>query len=72
MNMIAEYAHISNRVILSIEKGRLSGIKDFIASLVDERYLYPGIYLDHLMETERSLRLVGVAAPTPRPPAHRA
>jgi hypothetical protein len=56
INMIAEHAHISDRVILSIEKERLSGIKDFIASLVDERYLYPGIYLEHLMN------VVGVLA----------
>jgi len=56
VKMIAEDSHISDRVFLSIEKERLSGIKDFIASLIDDRYLYPGIYLEHLMN------VVGVIA----------
>ncbi len=56
IKMIAEHSDISDRVILSIEKERLSGIKDFIASLIDDRYLYPGIYLEHLMN------VVGVIA----------
>lgn len=49
VNMIAEQSQISDRVILSIEKERFSGIQDFISSLVNDRYLYPGIYLEHLM-----------------------
>ncbi len=56
VKLIAEHSHISDRVFLSIEKQRLSGIKDFIASLIDDRYLYPGIYLEHLMN------VVGVIA----------
>ena len=46
---IAESAHISGAVIETMEKDRLSGIKDFISSLVNDRYLWPGVYLDHLM-----------------------
>ena len=45
---VAESAHLSDQVIQSIEKERLSGIQDFISALVDDKYLYPGIYLEHL------------------------
>ncbi|UCE08535.1 MAG: cytidylate kinase family protein, partial [bacterium] len=41
---------IRSSVIDSIEKERLSGIEDFIASLIKEQYLYPGIYLQHLLK----------------------
>jgi len=47
---IAESAKISAKVIETMEKERLSGIEDFISSLVDDRYLWPGVYLDHLMK----------------------
>ncbi len=47
---LAESAHISDAVIETMEKERLSGIKDFISSLVNDRYLWPGVYLDHLMK----------------------
>lgn len=47
---IAQSAQISEQVIQSMEKSRFSGIQDFIASLVDDRYLWPGVYLEHLME----------------------
>ena len=46
---IARSAEIRSTVIDSIEKERLSGIEDFIASLVRDNYLYPGIYLEHLL-----------------------
>lgn len=46
---IADSADISTSVIESIEKERLSGIEDFIASIVNKRYLWPGVYLEHLM-----------------------
>ncbi|MEJ2642143.1 MAG: cytidylate kinase-like family protein [Desulfosarcinaceae bacterium] len=45
---VAESVHLSDQVIQSIEKERLSGIQDFISVLVDDKYLYPGIYLNHL------------------------
>jgi cytidylate kinase len=47
---IAESAHVSDQVVASIEKERLSGIQDFIASLVNDRYLWPGVYMEHLMK----------------------
>jgi cytidylate kinase len=47
---IAESAEIRSTVIDSIEKERLSGIEDFIASLIKDNYLYPGIYLQHLLK----------------------
>jgi len=51
---IASSADVSASVIESIEKERLSGVEDFIASIVNKRYLWPGVYLEHLM------RVVGV------------
>lgn len=77
VKIIAEHAHISDRVIRSIENVRLSGIQDFIASLVDDRYLYPGIYLEHLMNVVGALAkhghavIVGRGANFIIPPAER-
>jgi cytidylate kinase len=45
---IAESVHANPEVIKGIEKERLTGIADFIASLVREKYLWPGIYFEHL------------------------
>ena len=47
---IAESAKISASVIETLEKERLSGVEDFISSLVNKQYLYPGLYLEHLMK----------------------
>jgi cytidylate kinase len=47
---IAERADIGSSVIESIEKERLSGIEDFIATLVSRRYLWPEVYLQQLMK----------------------
>ena len=47
---IAESAKISASVIDTLEKERLSGVEDFISSLVNKHYLYPGLYLEHLMK----------------------
>jgi cytidylate kinase len=47
---IAESAKISASVIETLEKKRLSGVEDFISSLVNKHYLYPGLYLEHLMK----------------------
>ncbi|MDJ0782982.1 MAG: cytidylate kinase-like family protein [Desulfosarcinaceae bacterium] len=47
---VAESAHLSDKVIQTIEKERLSGIQDFISVLLDDKYLYPGIYLQHLIK----------------------
>jgi len=47
---IAESAKISTSVIETLEKKRLSGVEDFISSLVNKHYLYPGLYLEYLMK----------------------
>jgi cytidylate kinase len=58
---ISESAHISDAVIETMEKDRLSGIKDFISSLVNDRYLWPGVYLDHLMKVVAAIASHGNA-----------
>ena len=45
---IAESVHINPDVIESIEKERLSGVEDLIASCLRDTYLWPGMYLEHL------------------------
>ena len=50
IHKISESADISTTVIESLEKERLSGLQDFIASLVEEQYIHPSIYLDHLLK----------------------
>jgi cytidylate kinase len=47
---IADRADIGASVIESLEKERLSGIEDFIATLVSRRYLWPERYLEQLMK----------------------
>ena len=47
---IADRADIGASVIESLEKERLSGIEDFIATLVSRRYLWPEKYLEQLMK----------------------
>jgi len=53
---IAKSAKISAKVVDTLEKERLTGVEEFIASLVKIKYLYPGSYLRHLM------RVVGAIA----------
>ena len=50
MHKIAESARISTAVVDSLEKERLSGVQDFIASVVKDQYIHPGIYLNALMK----------------------
>jgi cytidylate kinase len=45
---IAESVHTNPKVIEGIEKERLTGLSDFIASLLREKYLWPGMYFEHL------------------------
>jgi cytidylate kinase len=58
---IAESAHISAAVIETMEKERMSGVQDFISSLVNDRYLWPGVYLDHLMKVVAAIASHGNA-----------
>ena len=50
MEGIAKSAKIRTSVIETLEKERMSGIEDFISSLVKEQYIWPGIYLEHLLK----------------------
>jgi len=47
---IAENVETSTAVIESLEKKRFSGIEDFISSLINKHYVWPGLYLEHLMK----------------------
>jgi hypothetical protein len=47
---IAKSVKMSTTVIETLEKERLSGVEDFIASLVQDQYLHPDLYLEHLMK----------------------
>ena len=47
---IAKSVKMSTAVIETLEKERLSGIEDFISSLVRDQYLHPDLYLEHLMK----------------------
>ena len=58
---IAESAHISRTVIETMEKKRLSGVQDFISSLINDRYLWPGVYLEHLMKVVAAIASHGNA-----------
>ena len=50
INEIAKSSHISSQVIETLEKERLTGINDFISSLINDKYLWPGLYLEYLMK----------------------
>ena len=52
---IAKSAKIRASVIDTIEKERLSGIEDFISSLYKDQYLYPGIYMQHLVKVVNTI-----------------
>ena len=58
---IAKSAKIRDSVIDTLEKQRLSGIEDFIASLYKEQYLYPGIYMEHLLKVVNTIADHGCA-----------
>ncbi len=52
---IAKSAKIRASVIDTLEKERLSGVEDFIASLYKDQYLYPGIYMEHLVKVVNTI-----------------
>ena len=58
---IATSAKIRESVIDTLEKERLSGIDDFIASLYKNQYLYPGIYMEHLLKVINTIAKHGRA-----------
>ena len=58
---IAESAKASEAVIASMEKERLSAMEDFIASLMDDKYLWRGLYLTHLVKVVSAIASHGNA-----------
>ncbi len=58
---IAKSARIRASIIDTLEKERLSGIEDFIASLYKNQYLYPGIYMQHLLKVINTIAQHGRA-----------
>ncbi|MCG6892892.1 MAG: cytidylate kinase-like family protein [Desulfobacteraceae bacterium] len=47
---VSESSRMSDQVIESLERERLTGVEDFISSLIKDKYMYPGDYLRHLMK----------------------
>jgi cytidylate kinase len=58
---IAESGHLDPGVLAAMEKERFSGVQDFIASLLNDRYLWPGVYLDHLDKVVHAIEKRGGA-----------
>jgi len=46
---IAKSADVNERVMRSIEQERMTGIEDFISSLLNKEYVWSGLYLKHLV-----------------------
>jgi cytidylate kinase len=49
VEQIAKTSKIRSTVINTLEKERFTGVKDFIASLVEDHYIHPDTYLKHLL-----------------------
>jgi cytidylate kinase len=49
VEQIAKSSKIRSTVINTLEKERFTGVKDFIASLVEDHYIHPDTYLKHLL-----------------------
>lgn len=47
---IAKSSRMSDRVIDTVEKERLSGLEDFLSSLIRKKYFHPGSYQHHLFK----------------------
>ena len=58
---IAKSAHSSEQMINALERERLSGVEDFISSVIREKYLYPGTYQRHLMKVVSAIAKHGKA-----------
>jgi cytidylate kinase len=58
---IARSMKTSTGRIDQLEKERLSGIEDFIASLIEEKYLHNDIYMEHLVKVVRAIAAHGSA-----------
>ncbi len=52
---LAECADIDVSMLDSVEKERLSNVEDWVASLVNRRYLWPDIYVEQFMKIIRTI-----------------
>ena len=50
IDAISASARTSKKIVESLERERLSGVQDFISSLINKHYIHPDIYLEHLMK----------------------
>ena len=77
VHRIAQSVKASDALIDGVEKGRFSGVSDFISSLVRDQYLHPDVYLEHLMKVVAAIAhhgravIVGRGANFILPPEHR-
>ena len=58
---IAKTSKIRSTVINTLEKERLSGVKDFVSSLIEDQYIHPGTYMRHLIEVVHTIAQHGRA-----------
>lgn len=58
---IAESGKLREEGLEAMEKDRLSGIQDFISSLISDHYLWPGLYLEHLTKVVEAMAKRGNA-----------
>jgi cytidylate kinase len=49
VEQIARSAKIRSTVVNTLEKKRRTGVEDFISSLIEDQYLHPDSYLNHLL-----------------------
>jgi cytidylate kinase len=55
VHRIANSTRSSAVLIDSLEKERMSGVEDFISSIIKDQYLHPDIYLEHLMKVVNTI-----------------
>ena len=58
---ISKSAKIRSAVVNTLEKERLSGINDFISSLIEDQYIHPDTYLRHLLQVVSTIAKHGRA-----------
>jgi cytidylate kinase len=54
-------AKVDAKVLERLEKERLSGMEDVVSQMINDRYLYPGLYMEYLEKVLRTLSRRGRA-----------
>jgi cytidylate kinase len=54
-------AKVDAKVLDRLEKERLSGMEDVVSQMLNDRYLYPGLYMEYLEKVLRTLSRRGRA-----------